>query len=215
MKRNRKRRNPGTAVLRFFIWLLIVALLAALGVFLLGAGKNSGPRPYLPTGTGAPVTAAPTAVVITAEPTVATAVPVVTPEPVIATPEPVATATPVPTASPVPTATPIPTTTPVPDRVPSIADVQAFGAEITYPKEESYLAEYETMYVRLLGVKSTRVYWRAVSRDDYLRNTKFNLYEGDEVLVLARESGMSCVIYTASDGKTHICWVSSGNLAYN
>lgn len=110
MRRNRKRRNPGTAVLRFFIWLLIVALLAALGVFMLGAGKNSGPRPYLPTGTGAPVTAAPTAAVITVEPTTTPAVPVVTPEPIITTPEPTATATPVPTPSPEPT--PVPTSIP-------------------------------------------------------------------------------------------------------
>lgn len=108
MRRNRKRRNPGTAVLRFFIWLLIVALLAALGVFMLGAGKNSGARPYLPTGTGAPVTAAPTAY-ITVEPTIAA----VTPVPAAtaaATPEPVATATPVPTPTPEPT--PVPTQIP-------------------------------------------------------------------------------------------------------
>ncbi|MBQ4089934.1 MAG: hypothetical protein IJC56_08680 [Clostridia bacterium] len=101
MKRNRKRRDPGTAVLRFFIWLLIVLMLCGLGVFMLGTGKNSGPRPYIATGTGEPVTKAP--VIITPEPTSQP-----TPEPTEAAP--VATATPVaaPTATPLPTAVPTP-----------------------------------------------------------------------------------------------------------
>ena len=104
MRRHRKRRDTGTAVLRFFIWLLIILLLAGLGVFLLGTGKNSGPRPYVPTGTGVPVTPEP--VIVTPEPTVQTA----TEEPVI-TPTPVVTAEPTPTPTPEPTAEP----TPVPE----------------------------------------------------------------------------------------------------
>lgn len=108
MKRNRRRRNPGTAVLRFFICLLIVILLAALGLFLLGTGKNSGEsRPYMPTGTGAPATPAPV-VTVTPEPTSEPGQPEPTPT---AEPTPEATATPVPTPTPVPTAEP----TPIPD----------------------------------------------------------------------------------------------------
>ena len=107
MKRKKKRRNRGIAVLRFFILLLIVALLAAIGVFLLGAGKNSGPRPYLPTGTGTPATPRPTIVSVESDvpgiqPTATVAA--------IATPEPVVTTTPVPTPSPEPT--PVPTSIP-------------------------------------------------------------------------------------------------------
>ncbi len=104
MSRKKKRRNPGTAVLRFFIWLLIVVLLAALGVFLLGSGKNTGKRPYIPTGTGVPVTVEPA--VITPEPVVTVvaatpAAPVATSVPeVTATPEPVATVSAVPTTVP-------------------------------------------------------------------------------------------------------------------
>ena len=101
MRRNRKRRDAGTAVLRFFIWLLIILMLAGFGLFMLNTGKNTGPRPYVVTGTGAPVTPAP--VVITPVPTVqatvqateAVSAPVVTP-----TPEP--TPTLLPTAAPTP-----------------------------------------------------------------------------------------------------------------
>jgi len=102
MRRNRKRRDAGTAVLRFFIWLLIVLMLAGLGVFLLGTGKNTGPRPYVPTGTGEPVTPAP----------VLTPVPTPTPEPTLAAP--VVTATPAVTPTPTPTPTPLPTAVPTP-----------------------------------------------------------------------------------------------------
>jgi len=102
MKRNRKRRDTGTAVLRFFIWLLIIIMLAGLGVFMLGAGKNSGPRPYVPTGTGEPATPAP---VITPEPV---PTPTATVEIPVATPTPAVTPTPEPTATPLPTAIPTP-----------------------------------------------------------------------------------------------------------
>jgi len=105
MRRNRKRRNPGMAVLRFFIWLLIIALLAAFAVFLLGTGKNTGERPYLPTGTGAPITPEPAA----------------TPEPVVqvtapaeSAPAPTVEVTPVPT----PEATVYVAPTPVPTSIP-------------------------------------------------------------------------------------------------
>ena len=104
MKRNRKRRNAGTAVLRFFIWLLILALIAGLVLFMLSTGKNSGPRPYVPTGTGTPMTPTPEVPVVTPPPaTEAPAAPTATPRPTAA-----ATATPEPTATPMPTAVPTP-----------------------------------------------------------------------------------------------------------
>lgn len=107
MNRKKKRRNPGMAVLRFFIWLLIIALLAALAVFLLGSGKNSGPRPYLPTGAGVPATPAP--VIVTPEPTAQATATI----PVIA-----ATPTAEPTATPEPAATVSAAPTPVPTSIP-------------------------------------------------------------------------------------------------
>lgn len=110
MKRNRKRRDPGTAALKFFIYLLILMLLCALGLFLLKSGKNSGARPYVATGTGVPATPTPA---ITPTPT-----PESSPEPSATagidyadTPEPTVTATPEPTPEPVPTPEP----TPIPD----------------------------------------------------------------------------------------------------
>lgn len=108
MKRNRKRRDPGTAVLKFFIYLLMLILLSALGLFLLRTGRNSGERPYIATGTGAPATPTPSP---TPEPS---------PEPSpaessvpVETPESTATPTPEPTPTLEPTAAP----TPIPEAV--------------------------------------------------------------------------------------------------
>lgn len=104
MKRNLKRRDPGTAVLKFFIYLLILMLLSGLGLFLLRTGRNSGERPYIATGTGAPATPTPA--------------PTPTPEP---SPEPSAQASAAPTETPVPaaTSTPLPTPTPEPTAEPT------------------------------------------------------------------------------------------------
>lgn len=101
MRRNRKRRDTGTAVLRFFIWLLILLMLVGVGVFMLGSGKTSGPRPYVPTGTGIPMTPAPT--INTPEPTVQP-----TSQAPVITAEPSAIATAAPTPTPLPTAMPTP-----------------------------------------------------------------------------------------------------------
>jgi hypothetical protein len=42
---------------------------------------------------------------------------------------------------------------------------------------------------------------------------KFNLYEGDEVTVLAREKARSCVIFTDLDGDKQVGWVSTNYLS--
>lgn len=103
IRRNRKRGSVGSAVLRFFIGLLIVILIVIVGVFILNLDKNEGRRPYVVTGSGAP------APIVTLPPE-ADVLPEATPEPVMTTPEPTATPTPAPTPEPTPTATAIPKT---------------------------------------------------------------------------------------------------------
>lgn len=119
---------------------------------------------------------------------------------------------PVPTVPTAPVPTPIITPEPDPVITPSVEDVRAFGDEITYPKSSSYLSEYETMYVKSGKGHSIYVYWKAQGKDEYRR--KFYLYEQDEVTVIARENGFSCVIFTAKDGEEHIGWVGSSLLVY-
>jgi len=97
-------------------------------------------------------------------------------------------------------------------KAPSEEDVKVFGTEITYPQTESYLSDYETMYVKSYSGHSIYVFYKANVDEQFRR--RFYLYEGDEVTVLARENGLSCVIFTASDGEEHIGWVNSANLVY-
>lgn len=131
------------------------------------------------------------------------------------TPYPTPIPTPFSTPEPTPLSTPEPTPVDTPEPVlatPSIEDVQKFGDEITYPKSSSYLSDYETMYVKSGKGHSIYVYWKAQKGDEYRR--KYYLYEQDEVTVIARENGFSCVIFTTENGEEHIGWVGSSLLVY-
>lgn len=115
MAKRRKRRNPGTAVLRFFIFLLMVILIAALGLFLLNTGKNSKSRPYVVTGVGTP-------------PPTVTPIPIGTPAPTAeqisgqpSAPAMTAPPTAAPTYAPTPVPTPTPEPTPEPTPIPESA----------------------------------------------------------------------------------------------
>ena len=96
---------------------------------------------------------------------------------------------------------------------PSAADVSRFGNEISYPNKRSYLSDYETMYVKSEKGHSIYVFFTS-SGGEANRRKNYYCYEGDAVTVLARENGMSCVIFTAGNGETHIGWVASKYLVY-
>ncbi len=97
VKGSNHNHSRGPAVLRFFICLLIVIILVLVAVFFLSRNQSDGGRPYVPTGTGEPITLAPA----TAEPTLAATFAAMTAEP-----------TPDPTPTPEPTPTPVPTPEP-------------------------------------------------------------------------------------------------------
>lgn len=113
MSKSGNRRSNGPAVLRFFIYLLIIIIVSTLAVLFLGLGKNSGERPYVATGTVEPgaYVAVPTPAP-TANPTPASGL--------IATEEPTAEPTEEPTAEPTPVITPTPVPTRIPEEVLSL-----------------------------------------------------------------------------------------------
>ena len=103
MKRNNRRRSNGTAVLSFFIGLLIVILLAGTGLLILKNGKGGANRPYVPTGTGEPIPPEPMGQE-SPEPTFAPYEPANSPQQTVFAP--VVTAEPTPEPTPDPTAVP-------------------------------------------------------------------------------------------------------------
>ena len=96
-------------------------------------------------------------------------------------------------------------------REPSEDDLIPFGPVIDYPKASSYLPAYETMYVKAPKGYSIYVFWNP---DDASSRRKFYLYEGDEVVVLARQGSVSCVIFTDQSGEQQVGWVTSDYLVY-
>lgn len=91
-------------------------------------------------------------------------------------------------------------------KTPSEEDLIPFGAVIAYPNDSSYLSHYEIKYVKAPKGHSIYVYWNP---DDASSRRKFLLYEDDEVTVLARQGGLSCVIFTDQSGEQQVGWVSS------
>lgn len=124
------------------------------------------------------------------------------------------TQAPVETAEPSPTmeSTPEPTPEPTPEICPSSYDLSAIGDDIVYPEENSYLASYETMYVRSEKGHSIYVFWDSSGNMEHRRNR--SLYEGDQVTVLARQDGYSCVIACNDSGEQFSGWVASSLLGY-
>lgn len=108
MSRKRSRRSRGPAVLRFFVYLLIIIILSTVAVLFLGVDNHTGERPYIATATVEPGMY----VLPTSEPTPE---PTIDPESVIVTEEPTDEPTPEPTAEPTPEVTP----TPVPTHIPA------------------------------------------------------------------------------------------------
>lgn len=99
-------------------------------------------------------------------------------------------------------------------KAPSVEDVERFGDEITYPKSSSYLSAYETMYVKSDKGDSIYVYWKSKRTDEY-RRKNYYIQEKAEVVVLAREKGSSCILFTDEDGNQRIGWVNSSKLVYD
>lgn len=142
----------------------------------------------------------------TPAPVVTTQIVYVTVEPAVApvqTPKPAGISTTAPT-----TPTPVPTEEPRP----SSEDLKPFGTTITYPSANAYLDHYETMYVKSGKGHSIYVFWKANGAEEYRRS--FYLYEKDEVTVLARQNGFSCVVFTDANGVSRAGWVNSAYLVY-
>ena len=99
-----------------------------------------------------------------------------------------------------------------PPRVPSEADIYPFGEVIAYPREDAYLPAYETMYVKSERGSSVYVYWKDNGASEYRR--RFVVYEANEVTVLARQDGFSCIIFKDQNGNDQIGWVNSDFLVY-
>lgn len=95
---------------------------------------------------------------------------------------------------------------------PGDKDIKALGDPISYPKSSNYLPDYEIMYVKSTKGHSINVYWKSQAKEEYKR--PFYAYEADPVTVLARENGMSCVIFTIKNGIRHVGWVASSLLVY-
>ena len=99
-----------------------------------------------------------------------------------------------------------------PPRAPSEADILPFGEVIAYPRKNSYLPAYETMYVKSERGSSVYVYWKDNGASEYRR--RFVVYEANEVTVLARQDGFSCIIFKDQNGNDQIGWVNSDFLVY-
>lgn len=119
-----------------------------------------------------------------------------------------------PTAAPtvMTTETITPTAVPTSTKKPSKDDILAIGENITYPKKNAYLSEYETMYVKSEKGHSIYVYFSPKAIESNRRS--YFAYEGDQVTVLARENGLSCILFPDSYGKIHVGWVNSQHLVY-
>lgn len=136
-----------------------------------------------------------------------------TPEPVTVTPAPtpVPTPSPAPTPTPVPTPAPTPVPTPTPVPKPGIEDIRNCGQEgsMQLPDASSYLSEYEKMYVNI---------WRANVYSYTPQDSAVVIdwaYNGTEVTVLARQNGMSCVLFPSTKGGGQMAgWITSTNLSY-
>ncbi len=121
----------------------------------------------------------------------------------------------VPTIIPTPTPTPTPTPIWPPEiygEVPSSKALDVIGDDMLYPKASSYLAEYETMYVKSTKGQGIYAYWAPKTDEEYKKIDA--ILEATEVTVLARENGMSCVIFINQRDHRHAAWVNSTRLVY-
>ena len=137
--------------------------------------------------------------------------------PIVTEPQEIATEPPEivsPTQAPteVPTEAPETAAPTEPPRAPSEADILPFGEVIAYPRKDAYLPAYETMYVKSERGSSVYVYWKDNGASEYRR--RFVVYEANEVTVLARQDGFSCIIFKDQNGNDQIGWVNSDFLVY-
>ncbi len=112
-----------------------------------------------------------------------------------------------------PTPTAPPSSTPITSLTPSKKDLDTVGDNIIYPKTSSYLDTYETMYVKSTKGQGIYAYW-APDADEEHRKTDAILEE-TKVTVLARENGMSCIIFINQRDHQHAAWVNSERLVYD
>ena len=110
------------------------------------------------------------------------------------------------------TATAASTAVPTSTKTPSKDDIAALGENVVYPQNSSYLSDYETMYVKSDKGHSIYVYFAPKVSESNRRS--YFAYEGDEVTVLARENGLSCVLFPDSYSNIHVGWVNSKHLVY-
>jgi serine/threonine protein kinase len=123
------------------------------------------------------------------------------------------TGEPDPEATPAATESPADTTAekgPCADDLRALQNDPAYPNNIVFPKEQSYLAAYETMYVKSYLGNSIYLYWDASGDPSHKRS--YSVFEKTEVRVLARENGYSCIVFTSDDGHPVSGWVASENL---
>ncbi len=112
-----------------------------------------------------------------------------------------------------PTPTAPPSSTPMPSLTPSKKDLDAVGDNIIYPKASSYLDTYETMCVKSTKGQGIYAYWAPDADEEYRKTDA--ILEATEVTVLARENGMSCIIFINQRDHKHAAWVNSERLVYD
>lgn len=120
------------------------------------------------------------------------------------------TPTPTPTPTPAPTPTPVPTSTPAPTpdlSKPGVHDLIGCNESVLYPKDENWLSNYETKYVKTKH--GVRAYLRYQPTED--SGYYDYVYEQALVTILARQNGYSLV--KTSDGMAG--WVTSSVLVDN
>lgn len=93
---------------------------------------------------------------------------------------------------------------------PNSSALDAVGDDIKYPKQKSYLREYEYKVVHAPHAEAVYFYWAPKADQDHRR--PFNILENTTVTVLARENGLSCVITEDKRGRIVSGWITTTNL---
>ena len=83
-----------------------------------------------------------------------------------------------------------------------------FGDRVILPQEESYLAEWKTLYARK-AFKAPCLRVERVSALHTGRDVMPYIYEGVEATVVAEENDMSCMLYRGSDNNLYAGWIQS------
>ena len=117
--------------------------------------------------------------------------PLPTPSPTpVPTPSPTPVPTPSPTPRPTPSPTPVPTPSPTPRPTPNRGDLDAIGAQITYPSADEYLSEYVEVCIRPTSGYSVYVFSNPANS-----NYSYTADKDTWGVAIAERGGYACVIF--------------------